>query len=110
MKILVLYTKNRVEIFDKKSAIGSCIYFLTSLLNEKGISVFLNDGESEKKIRIKKSINNKIYSYMDKTTSLLEFDKQKYIYWKISYYKLDFWNKIISIFQKFSPQVQNKLK
>jgi len=42
MKLLILYTKNRKEIFDKKSALGSYINYLGNLLNSNEFEVYLN--------------------------------------------------------------------
>ncbi len=42
MKLLILYTKNAKEVFNRKSAIGSYINCLGSILNANGIDVFLN--------------------------------------------------------------------
>ena len=42
MKLLLLYTKNRQEVFNKKSAIGSYVHYLGTLLNQNGFEVYLN--------------------------------------------------------------------
>lgn len=42
MKLLILYTKNRNEIFNKKSALGSYINYLGQLLNQNGFEIYLN--------------------------------------------------------------------
>jgi glycosyltransferase involved in cell wall biosynthesis len=42
MKLLILYTKNREEIFNKKSALGSYINYLGNLLQKNGFEIYLN--------------------------------------------------------------------
>ncbi len=42
MNVLILYTKDRYELFNRKSAIGSYIHCLASILNESEVNVFLN--------------------------------------------------------------------
>jgi len=42
VKLLLLYTKNRQEVFNIKSAIGSYVYYLGNVLNQNGFEVYLN--------------------------------------------------------------------
>ncbi|MFK8037013.1 MAG: glycosyltransferase family 4 protein [Crocinitomicaceae bacterium] len=42
MKLLILYTKDRNEVFNRKSAIGSYIHCLSNILQSEGYTVFLN--------------------------------------------------------------------
>jgi glycosyltransferase involved in cell wall biosynthesis len=65
MKLLILYTKNRNEIFNKKSALGSYINYLGRLLSQNGFEVYLN-GENinevdEREIEIPISANKLIF-------------------------------------------------
>lgn len=74
MKLLILYTKSRTEVFNRKSAIGSYIYCLSDILQSEGHSVFLNgrpfqaeiitQRENVKPGGLKKSITKLIPSFL----------------------------------------------
>lgn len=71
MKVLILYAKNKSELFNRKSALGSYIYCLSTLINDDDIDLYLNGvqfnkilnselGENEKKESGKQSVVSKI--------------------------------------------------
>ena len=78
MKLLILYTKNRQEIFNKKSALGSYINYLGNLLENNGFEVFLN-GERLTEIKYQTHQVNNSHSKLSFIKKIIPKKLKRYI-------------------------------
>ncbi len=101
MKLLILYTKNRQEVFNKKSALGSYINYLGNLLEDNGFEVFLN-GERLTEIKHQTVTAISSHSRFSFVKKLIPNFIKRYIKEKQHFKNLDlFYNELTNKHQKY---------
>ena len=121
MKLLILYTKDRHEVFNKKSALGSYINYLGKLLNKNGFEVYLN-GEQLRNVQdksnsvvltsnklsfIKKIIPTSVKRYLREKKHLVDIDRfsEELVQGKVKYdLVLEYYNMGSDVGLKISKQ------
>jgi glycosyltransferase involved in cell wall biosynthesis len=92
MKLLLLYTKNRQEVFNKKSAIGSYVNYLGNLLNQNGFEVYLN-GEKLSEIKYNEGYNSTSFSKFAQIKKIIPSFIKRYLREKKHLSDLDIFSK-----------------